>query len=445
MTNPNSHTCHKADNDTTRGNHINIVENINKITNDSNGILSEIILGIDRIVISFRINKDGFSRIKQDLNSSTKYIRTSRISNKSFIYQFEYNKSKILLKKNTYHPNECNKYYYGWHSITITDADADTQLLIKNILTKATSSPITGGIKPKLSLGQVEFSSDLYPSDPSYTKPLTMLLQRYAVLRYTGRNNRSFQRYYGTTYQGKDHNLRKGSKGIRTYRKDENGREFTRLELQVNKGFLKNHDIRVASLPISPYDLSSIDFIDIRKGLDTDSLRKICTAFSKKQYKRTRGVPNLEELTQVKFYHIFMQLFKLSVHTRSYSLESCPVADQIHYFTKFKKMSQATHQFQQFFPKMSWPEFFQLVHNEANTIPEWKKLLITNSTSTNHSTYIDPEPDFLSVIYDDDEDIDDYEDIPDEDDDNEAHIHDFDDSIGYSEQLPLDCNVSKVT
>lgn len=375
--------------------HIYIPPKLKNIITNSHGVLENIRAGIDRITITFKDCFHSFEEIQSKLDNYFTYSKCFRVKRDSRIYKYTSGSSTILLEKRKHTKQISRKPWHIWHTLTITDPNHELQLNIKEILLDVANADIRKHIPHQISLSQVEFSLDFYATKDSYLKPLSILMSRHPVLRHTRGISRTFYNYQGTAYQGKDHNARKGAKGTRKYPKSEHGCDFVRLELQCNHSFLVNHCLTIKDLPLKNDRVDVLDYIDLRYGLNDITLDKLCKALSNKHFKRTRSVEFSDQIPKEKFYYIFKELIELKAFREHLGLNYTPVPDQIHYFKVQKMMTGITHQTDQFFPKMSWSDFFKLVIDESRATPTQKRKA-TSSSNINSTTFIDPEPEWLT-------------------------------------------------
>ena len=375
---------------------INMTNKLKNITINSHGVLEDIRPGIDRITFSFKDYFNAFEEIQDRLEHAFTFTRCFKTERGSFIYKYTRGLSLILLEKRSRHDYTHRKPWHIWHTLTITNPTSALQLAIKEILIDVANNDNRKHIPHQISLSQVEFSLDFYTTKETYLKPLSVLMGHHPVLRHTRGIRRTFYNYKGTTYQGKEHNVRKGSKGTRKYLKNEHDRDFVRLELQCNHSFLVNHSLTLNDLPLKNDEVDVLDHIDLRYGLNDTTLDKLCKALSNKHYKCTRSVEFSDQIPKERFYHIFKKLLELNACHDYLGLNYTPVPEQIHYFKEQKRNTGITHQTDQFFPKMNWSDFFKLVINKSTDKPQLEGMA-TSSSNINSTTFIDPEPEWLTI------------------------------------------------
>jgi hypothetical protein len=332
--------------------HVNIYVNLKNIKKLSEGIISSLNLSNDRMAISFRDSHGAFDLIKGSLDYWFPFISCKKGNKGHTVYRYKYGLSNIFLVEYPYNPDP----YQNWDRLTITNPDTYVQTKIKQILENHIEN------KSRMSLSQVEFALDIhyYTSDYNLINQYNKIINHYLVLCYSREN--SYNNYKGTDYQGKNGNVREGSKGLRSYIKIENNCTFSRIELQANRLLLKKNGLNVSSLPIRPDSINIFKYIELRQGLTESSLNRLASTLAKKFYKSTRDNPLLTKKNQNDFQGIYKALILHELNCINPSdLTEVPVAKQINVFKRFKKDVGITNQVEEYFPKMSWEELFNVI------------------------------------------------------------------------------------
>jgi hypothetical protein len=265
--------------------------------------------------------------VLSDLKSKFTFTGTSLVDG-HLLYNYTYNGKLIQLAK---WGEEWNQDAYHYSLITY-QPDEEMQYILLDLLNTY-----------RMTLSQVEVALDFYPEDPRDLYDLRMILTDGIVLRYSRPG--CYLRYVGngyTEYIGKGGNVRKGTKGIRMYRKQHDGRQSVRMELVLLRPFIKRHSI---SLPVNAYDFQLFDFVDYRESLDIDRLLKLlCKRQAKANpIKRTADVEMVRSLER--------QGLLDWIESQITGYGNRPVCDQIGRFKEHLKNDNLANRVNEFFRK----------------------------------------------------------------------------------------------
>lgn len=183
---------------------------------------------IDRLRFSFLTPDIGV--VLNHFHSSCRYITTIKKDGKLI---HEYIHDNALIQVVQWRKTS----YYG--SVFVHDPDLEVQRKIMQLM----------DVIP-FNLTLVEVAFDFHPDDPFELYPLRKVLTGGIVLRHSRAGcyvNYSGLDYRGTEYFGKGGVVGSGSKGLRIYIKQQDGRRFLRMELQFNWPFIKKNGI---TLPV---------------------------------------------------------------------------------------------------------------------------------------------------------------------------------------------------
>lgn len=252
-------------------------------------LTSKIIIGIDRIDIGFpeRYTAKFKSKITKDYSYKDKKSKpTARYAHRD--YFIDGGRVQLsTLKPNT--PKHCFVRSY----INLLDPTDFTQSYIKELLSYSTPGIGFGQKSPKVY--QLEVSYDFYADTESDLVRIRNFVENHFILKHRRSDSSSYYRKKDknkrkskkqrdiTFYQGRKGNIRKGSKGTRSYLKDENGDTFYRFEVQLNEPYLKKIGFTYMDLPVSPFYFQALDLVDILGDFSLDGILKVSKAILKKQ------------------------------------------------------------------------------------------------------------------------------------------------------------------
>ncbi len=314
--------------------YINISSLLNKLTPTPFIENVTVEQSIDRICIAMKNKKGLFRLIKNLFKVEFKYQGCKkRKAQGTLIYNYSYDNVNIRLIKYR------NKPY--WFEISVSDPSKDVQLIIKKVLENLEC------LKCEVSLHQIEFALDLYPFYRNSLYLLQESISHHLVLNHSRID--SFRQIGETIYQGRKGNVRNGSKGLRCYPKEEHSSCFLRVELQANRKMIRRVGIDLNTLPIDPSHIDLFDYVSMRRGLDKDSLDKMCVAFRKKRLKmKSITLPPMS-------CRILEQGYKSRIlsdlgENPLFDKIEAPVAVQISVFKVWKKKLGVSSQVDRFFP-----------------------------------------------------------------------------------------------
>jgi len=219
----------------------------NSIIKNKYNIQLKAINRIDKIQLSVRNRYNNYQQVKKLFNKFSNH-KTSRPKQGRIEHSYYYEGKQVQLVH--YDSPYC-------FSILIHDPDVHVQELIRDMLL---SIP---GIIAYIS--QVEFVLDLHPNNPLDIGLLEYVVKSCQYLRYSRAD--SFSECGTTQYQGKNGNVRKGTKGLRCYTMPKDGPpEFAHIELIANRDLIKKKiGNSILRLPIDSYDLDINDFVEYRQ------------------------------------------------------------------------------------------------------------------------------------------------------------------------------------
>jgi hypothetical protein len=230
---------------------------------------------IDRL--QFSVDNRCAGTVMSQFKSLFEYVKPIRVG-KKFIHRFRHNNSLIEFVQ------------WGrdsfFSTVIVHDPDVDIQNKISQIM-KVCS----------VRLSQVELAFDFYPNDEHDLYDLRRVLTSGLILKHSRAG--CYSKIQETDYIGKGGNVRKGSKGIRIYKKQRDARYFLRMELQLNRTFIKDNSI---SLPVIADGFQLFDFVDYREPLDEDRLLKMLCKKWRNPIERARDVEMLRGLSLCGIY-----------------------------------------------------------------------------------------------------------------------------------------------
>jgi hypothetical protein len=271
---------------------------------------------LDRL--QFSLDSRYAGTVMGQFKSLFEYVRPIRVGGK-FIHRFRYNRSMVDLAQWR------RDSFYG--AVILRDPDVELQDQISQIMQVC-----------PMRLSQVEVAFDFFPDDKHDIHDLRSVLTDGLVLRYSRVG--CYSGFKGTDYIGKDGNVRKGTKGVRVYRKNEGGRYFLRMEMQFNRAFIKDNGI---SLPVDAGRFNLFDYVDYRGPLDEDRLVKLLCRKWQNPIKRAADVEMLRSLASCGIYSWMM--------TQVTDYGQAPVCDQMSRFKQHLRNDNLSHRASEFFPK----------------------------------------------------------------------------------------------
>lgn len=257
--------------------------------------------------------------------------------------------------------------------MSVQNVDASIQWVLKDIFREFL-------ITPFMSVSEIEYALDFYPENQSDLDSLRRVIAAYAVMRHAQPG--SCNQIASTHYQGLDGNVRKGSKGLTDYYRedeenDEEGKFIVRLEGRANRNFIRKRSITIDTMPIEPSIEDIFEFVDFRRGLTEESFWNLRRAIAKKrividhdksrarrrQMMRMRSMEGMvhkfidrrknpldvgwSKATEEELEEPSTSLFDLDISKAKF------VREQIQHFKVLKKKYGLTHSTDCFFPKFN--------------------------------------------------------------------------------------------
>ena len=263
------------------------------------------------------------STVLGQFKSLFEYIKPTKVD-KKFIRKFRHGHSRIKFAR-------WGRRGFNDYAVIVYDPDVEIQNLISQIMQVC-----------PMSLSQVEVAFDFYPENEYDLRELRRVLTDGLIFKHSRARcyfNFSKLEFRGTEYIGKKGVVRKGSKGLRIYNKQQDGRHFLRMELQFNRPFIKSNGI---SLPVNADRFNLFDFVDYRKALDEDRLLKV---LCKKWARPVKRAADVEMLRSLALCGIYSWVLNVIV---------CPsdiVCEQMSLFKVNLKHENLIHRINEFFPK----------------------------------------------------------------------------------------------
>ena len=319
---------------------INKGRNLKKYPLPDQFSLSKYELSIHRIKI--HVNHDRFRDPIYHLlvgrygNPSIPEPEKTQNGNLERIYEFNDPTSESLLL--VYYPE-----IFGFN-LTLVEASEETLRFIKDALLQVIGANV---IDRYVTLSQLEIALDLHPVNVTDLGCVERVSLDGMTLRY-GRHG-SFGVFYDpktstkTTYFANDGDIRKGKNGVRVYKRDN---AYVRIELQLNRPFLKEQNLTLSDLPLAPHSFDVFEFIRYRKKLDDMEWTKITRAAIKKHKKNNMHSP--EAIREKELARTRMKLMGFWMHHRD--IDELTVSEQIDVFKEAKKTFGLTNQTDQMFP-----------------------------------------------------------------------------------------------
>jgi len=224
------------------------------------GIPTDYIQRIDRIKLSVNSLCYDICKISFDATFGCTPVR---ITKGKIIYNYIFNESQIQIVK---YPHK--KQYDGyWFEISIHDPGESALKAVINIIEDAlVENELSSN---NVSLTQAEFAMDIKPLNPDRLYELKNIISDSIILKYSRASSHNI--YKETTYLGKGGNVRKGSKGIRCYLKN----DFFRVELQTNRPFNRYYDINIYNIFTVLDNISLLYYFDLYKNINDKTINKI--------------------------------------------------------------------------------------------------------------------------------------------------------------------------
>jgi len=218
------------------------------------------------------------------------------------------------------------------YALIVHDPDIELQEILSRVM----------GTCP-MRLSQMEVAFDFIPDYPCDLYDLRRIMTDGIVLKYSRPGcyvNYSGLEFRGTEYIGKGGVVRRGSKGLRVYNKQKDGRLFLRMELQFNRPLIKKYGI---TLPVHADSFNLFDYVDYRGPLDEDRLLKV---LRKKWRSPIERASDVEMLRSLEFCGIYSWIL-----TQITFSGLGPVCDQMSRFKQNLERDNLAHRVSEFFPR----------------------------------------------------------------------------------------------
>jgi hypothetical protein len=304
--------------------------------------VSKVSRHLDRIQFSVFNKINVYRMIEETFREVFEYLGTNKPKKDRIVNKFRF--GDITLHLIRYLPTNSFRSY--WFTISVSNPDDKIQMHLLEIFKRNDCN---------VELSQIEFAVDFYPENKSDLFCLRHDLANSSVLRHSRLGSyREIGDYPKVTaYQGRNGNIRKGSKGFKCYIKSQKG--CVRLELNANKGLLRTCLIRTSSLPVRASDINIFDYITFRE-VDDQSLYKLIVSCCKKRW------PGYSKLTgsrrAMKVYIMESTIFdafeksKYGSPTSHWThLKFIPMAECINITKKLKRDYGFTNHPYEYFPK----------------------------------------------------------------------------------------------
>ncbi len=229
-----------------------------------NSIKSTFMNSIDRIQLS--VDSRCYCFCNDNFGDEYNKTWTKMVGDK-LIIEYIVHGSKVHVVK---YPKD-DTYSDMWFSISIQDPTRLALYSIKHIINKALENNKL--MRNSVSLTQIEFASDFLTQNITEQNKLRELLEKSIVLKHS--RTGSYAKYKTTSYQGKEGNVRKGTKGLRCYPKVINGNAFYRIELQANHEFIRYKKITLNNILDFAETYNPFDYLNLYKNIDVNKINDI--------------------------------------------------------------------------------------------------------------------------------------------------------------------------
>lgn len=201
-----------------------------------------------------------------------------KIVNHRMIYSFRHERSVVqVVKYPSRGPNTRLLF-----SVAIQDPSQSAQVAVAGIIKKVLT--LTGLPSKHASVTQVEVALDFVPADRTLLDDLGDSLSQSVVLKYARAD--SYNAIESTHYYGKKGNVRNGVKGLRCYPKE--GARY-RLELQLNRDFLRRKGINLDCFPLPVSFVNVLDLVKFYHPISQRAAENIVSNLSIFRSTRTLG------------------------------------------------------------------------------------------------------------------------------------------------------------
>lgn len=314
--------------------------NVNNNINSNNAIIPfSYINHVDRIQLSVQNRYNAYRVLKVLFSNEFGKPKILKTKPGRYVAEYLYGGKLIQLV-----------YYNGkqFFSVIIHDPDNTIQSLIRDMLLSLNES--IG--EPIAYISQIEFAWDFYPDDPAKFVRLCEVVNQAIYLRHSRVG--SYSQAETTCYQGKEGDVRKGTKGLRCYPKNGSNGDFLRVELQANHYLIKRKlKLDICSLPVDPSMVRFSDYFEFHMGYEGKELFLFARDLDNKINKK-RKVNNSKPLNPRSLAPVVRQMYlvrRLSGQWNHFG-SAVPVAQQISGYRAVKKEHHLAYQPNHFFPKI---------------------------------------------------------------------------------------------
>jgi hypothetical protein len=179
--------------------------------------------------------------------------------------------------------------------VQLLQPDEQTLIFIKDLIQKKLPYYELKQFNP--SIKEIEVAMDMTSYDEDDLNQIYEFFDRHANLKYSRSGSLNYEE--DTRYQGKDGNVRKGGKGIRTYKKDLKTGSVVRVETQLNRIFLRRNNIQIEDLPHLLQKINILDYLELLDDISDRGIRNMAESIHKRtdqsdSANNRRKIKNLE-------------------------------------------------------------------------------------------------------------------------------------------------------
>lgn len=243
-------------------------------------LIKEVKVSIDRIDISFQEELQDV--LIETLNKQCLQIETGKFVSKSkklySYYKYKYKDSLLTLKIEILDGDKPVPIYQRAY-LTVSDPTVETQGWLKSICSKLSEGKSKG--RHGILVQQIEVAYDFITATKQDAEAVWRYIGQHFYMRWTRAD--SYRTIETTLYCGSRGDLRKGSKGSRSYVKRERGNRFCRHEGQFNRPYLRKKLIDFEDLPLDPMSFRLFDKVLILNSFSEKGLRNYSRTILRKQ------------------------------------------------------------------------------------------------------------------------------------------------------------------
>jgi len=221
---------------------------------------------IDRVEISLPMS--AWYKVSRLLVNGCQFIGPYYNKNKFIKAYVRNNKSIQIWKFMEQRPGQYNPRFY----IELFQPDTETLLYIWNFINFTVPTSSCKSFKP--TINQLEIAHDIFTHNLDQLDDVKAFIDQHLRFKYSRPS--SVGSFKDTVYHGKDGNIRKGAKGSRSYIKELDGGTVCRLELQLNRKYLRDNNIYIEDLSsLSPEQFDLFDHVDFLDDFSAKGLQNI--------------------------------------------------------------------------------------------------------------------------------------------------------------------------